>query len=171
MIIALLLLFTFDQSKSQDAVLPEYKVKSVFIFNFTKFVDWPSTSFESEDSPFIIGIIGNNPFGNYLEETVLGEKVGPHPIVIKRYLDKKDITKCHLLYLGYTDPNRIKDIISYLENKPVLTVSEADGFCNSGGMVQFYTERNKIKLAINSEASKSASLNISSKLLSVARTK
>jgi hypothetical protein len=82
MIIALLLLFTFDQSKSQDAVLPEYKVKSVFIFNFTKFVDWPSTSFESEDSPFIIGIIGNNPFGNYLEETVLGEKVGPHPIVI-----------------------------------------------------------------------------------------
>ncbi|MEO8210448.1 MAG: YfiR family protein, partial [bacterium] len=63
------------------------------------------------------------------------------------------------------------EIITSLENRPILTVGEADGFCENGGMIQFYTEKNKIKLEINSEASRLASLNISSKLLAVAKTK
>src|SRR2546430_1625474 len=61
----------------------EYQLKAVFLFNFAQFVEWPAQASTEPDAPLVIGVLGQNPFGSYLDELVRGEKVGPHPLVVR----------------------------------------------------------------------------------------
>lgn len=139
------------------------QLKAVFIYNFTQFVDWPSSVFSSNSSPFVIGVLGHDPFGSYLESVVEGEKYGSHPIVVQRYKSLKEINTCHILYVNEDASSAIKD----LKNRSILTVGDQDDFATSGGMIRFFLEKSKIKLQINLGAAKAANLTISSKLLRV----
>jgi hypothetical protein len=167
-----LLLFILPVSylHAQNKAASEYQVKAVFLFNFTQFIEWPAETFNSPDEPFVIGIIGENPFGTYINETVSGEKYGTHPIVIKNYKKREDIGNCQMLYITSDEQEEVKNILASISQKNILTVNDLPGFTKNGGMVQFYIENNKIRLRINVERSKAAGLNISSKLLSVAET-
>jgi hypothetical protein len=155
-------------ASAQDKTAGEYQVKAVFLYNFTQFIDWPVSSFSSPSDPFVIGIIGEDPFGPYLEETIEGEKIGTHPIIIKHFAHTREIN-CHMLYINSTDEDWLEKIISSVSQKKILTVGDAPGFTRLGGIIRFYTRDDKIKLQINLEQSKAAQLNISSKLLSVAK--
>src|SRR5690349_20901076 len=64
------------------AISKEYQIKAVFLFNFAQFVKWPSTAFTHANEPFCIGILGDDPFDAFLDETVRGEKIDGHPLVI-----------------------------------------------------------------------------------------
>ena len=164
-IVCILLTVQFAQAQTSS----EYQVKAVFLYNFTRFVDWPATSFESANSPFVIGILGSDPFGTYIDETVSGESTGEHPIVIKRFKTVKDIDNCHILFINSTDAEAIKSILADTKEKKILTVSDANNFASLGGIIGFFIENNKIRMQINTEAAKAASLSISSKLLGVAK--
>lgn len=159
--------FTTTAAKAQTAA--EYQVKAVFIYNFTRFIDWPAAAFESAGSPFTIGILGEDPFGNALEEAVGSEKVNNHSIVIKRFATVKEVTACQILFINSKDAEYIKNTISELKDKSVLTVSDASNFASSGGVIGFFLENNKVRMQINTEAAKAASLVISSKLLSLSK--
>lgn len=154
----------------QNNVVTEHQVKAVFLYNFTQFIAWPPASFKSPDEPFIIGIIGNDPFGSFLDETVAEEKIGTHPIGVQRYNDPKNIGHCHILYINSNDKESIKTILSAVSEKSILTIGDHPDFCQWGGIVRFFTDQNKIRLQINVEQSRAVGLNISSKLLSVAKT-
>ncbi|HKR05754.1 MAG TPA: YfiR family protein [Bacteroidia bacterium] len=154
----------------QNKTAPEYQVKAVFLYNFTQFIEWPPSSFKEPDDPFIIGIIGDDPFGSYLDETVAGERFGTHPIKIQRYNDVKNISNCQILYISSDDVETTKKILSAVSGKGVLTVSDVPNFYKWGGTVRFFTENNKIRLQINVDLSKAEELDISSKLLNVAKT-
>jgi hypothetical protein len=156
--------------QAQNKAIQEYKVKAVFLYNFTQFIDWPSSAFNSPEEPFVIGIIGEDPFGPYLEEAVAGEKIGLHPIVVRHYTNLKDVGNCHILYINSKDEDWVEKILSSVSQKNILTVSDAPNFNRLGGILRFFTEDNKIRLQINVERSKAVQLNISSKLLSVAKT-
>jgi hypothetical protein len=145
----------------------EYQVKAVFLFNFSQFVNWPPAAFSSSNAPFIIGIVGHDPFGSYINETVAGEKMMGHPIKVLRCENKEDIKECHILFIAHDQS--IEDIVSSLDNRSILTVSDEADFTRHGGMIRFFTENNKIRLEINISAVKAAKLNISSKLLRVAQ--
>ncbi len=146
----------------------EYNIKAVFLYNFTQFVEWPANTFRTPDAPFVIGILGNDPFHSYIDETVAGEKVKGHSIIVQRYLDVKDIKNCHILFITDSESGKLKEILASLPNKNMLTVSDIPDFAITGGIIRFMTKENKIKLQINLSASKNADLNISSKLLQVA---
>jgi hypothetical protein len=146
----------------------EYKVKAVFLYNFTRFIDWPPSAFSSPESPFIIGIIGDDPFGSYLEEAVSGEQIENHTIIIKRYHSISEIKDCQVLYINSSNSEYIKEIISLVGKRSILTVSDANNFARWGGMIRLFTDDEKIRIQINSNAAKASQLNISSKLLSVA---
>jgi hypothetical protein len=156
---------TFAQSKAE-----EYQVKAVFLYNFTQFIDWPEKAFNSPDEPFIIGIMGDDPFGNYIDRMVEGESIGTHPIKIKRCHDLRSALSCHILYINSFDREWLRTILNSVSQKNILTVSDYPSFNNLGGIIRFYTEDNKIRLQINLPRSKEAELSISSKLLSVAKT-
>jgi hypothetical protein len=63
----------------------EYQVKAIFLFNFSHFVDWPAEAFKSPTEPFIIGVLGADPFGPRLDEAVRGEHIAGHPLVVRRF--------------------------------------------------------------------------------------
>ncbi len=146
----------------------EYQLKAVFLFNFTQFVEWPQNAFASPADPFVIGILGDDPFGNYLEETVAGEYVMGHPLVIHHYHSTKDIANCHILFISSWDIKKVKDMLAETTVRNMLTVSDMDNFASLGGMIGFINYDNKIKLQIKPAAAKNANLNISSKLLRLA---
>lgn len=159
-----LLIVLFAQSVSAQSSLSEYKVKAVFLFNFSKFVKWPPETFANESNPLVIGILGKDPFGNILEETMKGEKVNNRPLVIKRFRNADDISLCHILFI--TDLSKAADVQASKFN--ILTVGESENFAQRGGMIGFLKENHKTKIQINLNAVKGANLSIDSRLLRLA---
>ena len=149
----------------------EYQLKAVFLFNFVQFVDWPATPQDSQPTtlaPLLIGILGEDPFGPFLDETVRGERLGARPIQVRRYRRIADLEECQVLFISRSENERLPEILAAVKNRPVLTVSDGDGFANQGGMIQFVTDKSRIRLRINLDAAEAANLTISSKLLRVA---
>ena len=155
----------------QTPTSPEYQVKAVFLFNFAQFVDWPPKAFSEAQTPLVIGVLGEDPFGPYLDETVRGEKVKDRPLVVQRYRRLGEIKTCHVLFISRSETDRLEQILASVKGRNILTVGDAEDFALRGGMIQLVTEKNKIRMRINLEAVKAAGLTISSKLLRVAETK
>src|SRR4029077_16348988 len=123
---------------------------------------------ESSHAPLVIGILGDDPFGSYLDETVRGQKVNNRALAIQRFRRSTELRNCNILFISQSERYRAAEIVSSLKGRSILTVSDMDGFADSGGMIQFVTEQNKIRVRINLNAVKAANLKVSSKLLSVA---
>jgi len=153
---------------AQTARASEYQVKAVFLFNFAQFVDWPAEAFPDSNTPLVIGVLGDDPFGGVLDQTVGDEHLGRRPFQVRRYHSVDEIKTCHILFVSRPEGDRPQSILAGLKNRPILTVSDADGFAERGGMIRFVTDRSRIRLKINLEAAQAAHLTISSKLLRVA---
>ena len=148
---------------------PEYQIKAVFLFNFAQFIEWPPAAFADPQAPLIIGVLGDDPFGASLDETVRDEVIGPRKLVVQRYRRVEDITHCHILFISPTEKRRLPQILESLRGAGVLTVSEMDQFTQFGGMINFFKQENTVRFEINVEASRTAKLKISAKLLQVAK--
>jgi len=153
------------RAAASDFVAHEYQIKAVFLFNFAQFVEWPPEAFSGPSEPFVIGVLGDDPFGPYLDETVRGEKVNNRPISVVRFARVEDMKTCHILYISHSEAGRLPDILSAIKGRSILTVSDVEASGRLGGMIRFVTENNKVRLRIDNEAAKSAGLKISSKLL------
>ena len=160
----LMILFTTNNLIGQSAP-NEYQLKAAFLYNFTQFVNWPSSSFTSPNAPLVIGVIGKNPFGTYLEQTISGESANGHPIIFQHYSSNEEIKSCQILFINMSEKKKITEIINTQKNKAILTVSDTPHFLEYGGIVKFLNKNDKIKLQVNLKAAKEASLVISSKLL------
>jgi hypothetical protein len=153
----------------------EYEVKAAFLYNFIKFVEWPPKAFPSQNSPLIIGILGDDPFFssatkiNYLDQTVNGKTINDRKIVVQRSNRLADLKNCHLLFISKSERNRVKDTLANLSGLNILLVSETDNFCQQGGAINFVMQAEKVRFEINVDAAEKAGLKISSKLLNVAK--
>jgi len=152
---------------AQTQIAREYQVKAVFLFNFSQFVEWPAQSFQDTNA-LIIGILGDDPFGAYLDEAVRGEEVNGHPLVVNRYKHIDDVKACHILFINAAETHQLKQVFANLKSRSILTVSDGDNFTKQGGMIRFFTENNKTRIRINLNATRDANLTISSKLLRLA---
>ena len=150
---------------AQTAPAREYQIKAVFLFNFAQFVEWRPADFADANSPIVIGVLGADPFGAYLDETVMGEKVDNRPLTVERYRTVDEIKACHILFISRSETNRLLPILSGLNGRNVLVVGDSDNFVQRGGMIQLANAQNKVRLIVNAEAAKAANLTISSKLL------
>ncbi len=160
-----LLLLGELESPGETALPREYQLKAIFLFNFAQFVDWPSEAFPEGQTPLVIGVLGEDPFGAYLDETVRGEIVNNRPLLVQRYRRVEEIQTCHVLFISRSEAGQLEQILADLKGRSILTVSDVDGFAGRGGMIRFVIENNKIRLRVNLEAAKDADLVISSKLL------
>lgn len=152
----------------QDDTTKEYQLKAVFLFNFTQFIEWPPDAFAQPDAPLVIGILGPDPFGKYLDETVQGEKINGHPLVVQRFHTLAEIARCQILFINTDEKNEWKKIFEYAKAQHVLTVGDVTNFSRQGGMIRFFPEENKIRIRINLTSVKDADLKVSSKLLRLA---
>jgi YfiR/HmsC-like len=161
----------FAQSRdSSDS--SEYLIKAGFIFNFAKFVEWPSAAFAQPDSPIVIGILGTDPFGTIIDQIVQDKKIGARGFVVKRLkwgADPKDLKECKILFVGSSERAHIDDLVQMVRGLPILTVGEAPGFAEHGGVIRFVLEDNRVRFEVNVAAAHQADLTISSRLLTLAR--
>lgn len=146
----------------------EYQLKAAFLLNFARFVEWPANAFESANSPLIIGILGQDPFGAVLDNIVAGKRVESRAIVVKRVPNVAEAARCHLLFISDSRRGDLPDILKRLDAKPVLTVSDMDRFTESGGMIWLKRRQDMIRFDINLQAAEAAKLKISSRLFKLA---
>jgi YfiR/HmsC-like len=141
------------------------EVQAVFLFNFAQFVDWPDEAFPDPQSPLVIGILGKDPFGGFLDETVRGERVRGRTFRVARYRRVEEVKDCQILFISRSEAKRLDTILAALKGKPILTVSNGDDFERPGGVIRFILDDSKIRLSVDLEAAQAARLIFSSKLL------
>jgi hypothetical protein len=145
----------------------EYDVKAAFVLNFTRFVEWPAAS---RRPPFAACVLAPDPFGGRLEATVAGEQWMGGGIEVRHVRDLHDAGACHLLYVPAGAAEKFADDASLLAGRPVLTIGEHPRFLEQGGMIHLFLEQNRVRFSVNQRAAESAGLQISSRLLRLART-
>jgi hypothetical protein len=147
------------------APVSEFQLKAVFLFNFAQFVDWPATALPGAGAPFVIGVLGKDPFGPVLDEVVRGESVNGHRFEIARYHDVAQIGGCQILFIPASELVHLDEILTALKGHSVLTVTDADAQAQHGVIIALVKRDNRIRLRIDLQAARASSLTISSKLL------
>jgi hypothetical protein len=152
---------------AQTSGFSEYQVKAAFLYNFGKFVQWPSNDFASANAPLLIGVYGENPFGNNLAEVVHGRNINGHPVVA-REVSLAELKGCQILFIAQSKQKNINDILHVLDGAGVLTVTENLDPFQTGVMISFILESDRIRFEINNAAAVKVGLKLSSKLLMLA---
>jgi hypothetical protein len=165
----MLILFFFCAPVMAQEALSEYQVKAAYLFNFLKFVEYPSEAFADPLAPIVVGVVGEDPFGSALPQVVTGKTVAGRDLVIRLYRPGEDLRGAHILFISASERKRLPVILSSLRGSSVLTVSDTVGFLDAGGMIQFLNENDRVRFAINMDSTSRAKLKMSSKLLSLAR--
>jgi hypothetical protein len=147
----------------------EYDVKAAFIYNFAALVKWPASAFPEPDGPITLAILGPDDFAPHTDEFLAGRTVGGRRIEVARISTPKEIARHHMVFVSASADDLIPQILEAARGRQVLTIGESKVFTRSGGIVNFYRENNKIRFEINRPAAEAAGLQISSRLLRLAR--
>jgi YfiR/HmsC-like len=146
----------------------ESQVKAAFVFNFVKFVDWPSEAFNDSGAPIIVGVVGEDSTSSAIDQTINGKTANGRRLLIKRFPNFKAITRCHILFISFSQRDNLRQILAAV-GPAVLTVGETEGFAQMGGIINFTIVDKKVRFEINQTAAERAGLRVSAKLLSLAR--
>lgn len=146
----------------------EYSLKAVFLFNFAKFVEWPPQAFADPHDPFVICVLGGNPFGAALDDAVRGKTVASRPIAIRQVSSDQQARTCQILFVSASEHKRMHGLLEALRNCCVLTVGDTEDFTANGGIVRFKMKDERVRIEIDADAAARANLRISSRLLSLA---
>ena len=148
----------------------EYPLKAAFLYNFGNYVEWPADAFASKEAPFVIGIMGQNPFGAILNEIAATKQLQGRSIVIRHVATAADAATCQILFIGASvaEPQRTA-MVDATAALPVLVVCETPGAAADGAAVNFFVEQNKVRFEINTRAVQERRLKVSSKLMSLAK--
>jgi len=143
----------------------ETRVKAAFIYNFARFVEWPSGA---KSGPVRIGILGRGELGSPLEEIVRGKSANGRPIEVGHVNSAAEAEHFEILLIERSESKHLRDILQPLAGKPVLTVCDGGPCQRDGGIIAFQIVEESVRFQINQEAAQTAGLKISSQLLKVA---
>lgn len=144
----------------------EYRVKAAFLFNFAKFVEWPAQAFSGQSAPLTLCVLGVDPFGNLLDDTLKGRAVAGRAIAIRRIPELE--SGCHVLFIASSERKRLAVLTDQLRNSSVLTVSEETGFTTLGGMIELFTAGESVQFNIAPTAVERSGLHASARLIALA---
>jgi hypothetical protein len=131
----------------------EYTIKAVCLEKFTRFIEWPKKiAVEDTTNPFIMGVIGNNPFGPILERRYSRKKIRNKNVIIRYIKDLLEIDGCHLIFISRGNEDKITSILNYVKDKSILTVSDTPGFADKGVHINLYIFNKNIQFEINEGA-------------------
>jgi len=146
----------------------EYHVKAVFLYTFAKFVEWSPQAFSSPSAAVTICVLGEDPFGDFLNEAVRGKTVGLRLVVARQLSGLPAARECNILFIAASERRRMSALLASVSTTGVLTVGDTLDFASEGGMIGFRTEGDRIRLSVNLSAADKAKLRISSRVLSLA---
>jgi hypothetical protein len=152
-----------DQQKASA-----YQIEAVYLYDFSKFVEWPAATGTAKSAPFNICILGQDPFGATLDTTLSGERVEGANLAARRIAEPRDAEGCKIVFVSDSEENRLKAVLDQLEGGSALTVSDIRDFSQRGGMVQFVVANGKVRFEVNVKNAADAGLTFSAELLEVA---
>jgi hypothetical protein len=145
----------------------EYAVKATFLYKFAPFVDWPPATFGDANIPFVVCIVGADPFGDATERTMDGLRIGTHPLVLRRLATADARSGCHVMFVAGSPAQPVSQALDAVRGTPTLTVTDA---AQPGGIIQFVMVNDRVNFDIDANAAAANHLTISSKLLALAHT-
>jgi hypothetical protein len=153
---------------ADDSTVDEYQVKAAFMLNLARFVQWPTAAFESTTSPLVVCVVGADPFGPALDQSLQGRSVFGHGVRVRRGVDPADNAGCHVLYLPSSEEPRLVDLLSHAKRASLLTVAEIRRFAEQGGIVALLIQDRRVRFEVNVDAAERAGLRIDARVLSLA---
>ncbi|MBW3671299.1 MAG: YfiR family protein [Acidobacteria bacterium] len=149
----------------------EYALKAEFIERFTRFVDWPEDRVfrTGHDGSFVIGIVGEDPFGPHLQRLARSRRIKGERIQIHGIIEPEDVVKCQLLFISESEKSRLRAILAQAGGRPILTIGDTPGFAEAGVLINFYLDGDRIRFEINETAFARSGLHVDTKLLKLAR--
>lgn len=147
----------------------EYEVKAEFLHRFAQFVAWPPDAFAGEDAPLTIGVLGQDPFGPFLDTAVAEARVGGRRFAVQRFQTLAELQPCHILFVAASEEPRLAAVFERLRGSPTLTVGETRRFARRHGAIGFVLEEGRLRFEINASAAERAGLKLSSQLLKLAK--
>lgn len=154
-------------AEEQPTATLEYQVKAAFLYNFAKYVEWPSDALTNRDA-FHVCILGENPFDLVLERTLHGKTISDRKLLAHQIQDVEEARDCHILFISSSESAHLQGILQILDGASILTVSEVGEFTEQGGMIQFRMQNGSVRFDINLDSARRAGLKISSQLLKLA---
>lgn len=156
-------------ASAQSASNLEYQVKAVFLYQFVKYVKWPVPDSPKTGTPLTVGIFHESSIIPYLKETVKKPANNNRSFSVRQMESLEQLITCKVVFFDKAYRKQWEDLLDTVADKPVLTISDSDGFAEKGGIIQFVTVGGRIKFIINNSAAKKAGLAISAKLLNLAQ--
>lgn len=166
-LLAALTLLAAPATGRAEAAATEYELKAAFLYNFTKFVEWPAAAFHDDRSSLRLCVLGEDPFGGSLQ-AIAKEEVAGRKVTVLRSDLLSDPSGCQILFVSRSEEGRLTAILEAVRDAPVLTVGEMEGFLEVGGIINFILQGSKVRFEINQESAERAGIKISSKLLRLA---
>ncbi len=149
-------------------VTDELTLKAVLLYKFAQFATWPERASEGAEDAFTIGVVGDDPFGDVLDNAVRGRRINGRPVTVQRYASARSLGNCQLLYVAPSERKRIPAIISALGNSPTLTVSDVSAFLHEGGAICMSVLDGRLAFEVCAPAAEANGVRVSSKLLQIA---
>lgn len=169
---AVFLSLAYSHSQTRQAKTP-YEFRAQYLFNFAKYTEWPKQAFPAPNSPFVLGILGKDPFGKDID-IINGQLIKSRELVVKYFKTVQEVNGCHVLFICSSEKNGLQATLKALETSSVLTIAEMDGFIQQGGMINMVVEEKTpgfqtIGFEINQAAAEQARLRIDAQLLRLAK--
>ena len=173
LLVAISLVSCPSANAQNEGINRETTIKAAYLYNFAKYVEWPAdyVPLTTADGPaFVIGVVGNDPFGEALATIAREKKVGEKNIVIRHITKSTDDVRCHMIFFpANQNPTLVASVHAKVKDAPILLVGETDDFLKSGGAISFFIESNRVRFEVSKSVAAAAKFKISSKLLNIGR--
>lgn len=155
-----------------NAALPpraaEYEVKAAFIYNFARYVEWPSSAFAGPTDPIRLCILGDDPFGEIVDRTLRGKTVAQHPFVVLRIEEIEKTRGCHIVFVSRAESERLGAVLAAVHGRPVMTIVDVEGAVQRGAILNFVLRDGRVRFAVNTGSAQRSGLSLSSQLVKLA---
>lgn len=146
----------------------EYNVKAVALYGFARYVKWPAPEFADQSSPFVIGLLGGNPFESTFQVITATKTIEGHPIIVRQLVDPAEATMCHIVFLTKGATAGVEaNLFAVTAGRPILLVGETPGFASRGGILNFYFADRNVRYELNIEKLNAVGLTMDAKMLSL----
>ena len=167
-VVSILMLISSSAGLAENRKPTEYEVKAAYLFNFGQFIKWENAKLPPTPDAFTVCVLGSDPFDGTLDAVVKGGTINNRPVIVKRMTEAGEAVRCQILFVSTSESARASKILRSLDSLGILTVSDMPHFCESGGMIQFVQQGDKIRFEVNLSATSGAGLTLSAELLKLA---
>ncbi len=142
----------------------EYELKAIYLLNFAKSFDWPETAFPKATTPLVVGVLGNDPFGNTLTRVCRGETAGGHALQVRTAKTPAELYDCHIVFVSKSEASRTNSIVSNFSGRPILLIGDFSPFASKGGHLNFILKSGSVRYEFNAHAAQRNGLRIPSRI-------